>query len=163
MIPFVAHVLVEQPGDRNQHARLRMTCLWGLADFLHVLDTQGHWLDRHARARVKHAATAYLMCYQHLSREAHDDGKLLWKVLPKHHYFGHMVRDAWTSGWNCRFDATFALEDFGGHVAKLNRNTHGETDMSRTMQRHLVGLALLWESIVRGASSEADIAHRMLI
>ena len=73
----------------------------------------------------------------------------MWKVLPKHHYFDHMREDTSKQGWNPKFNSTFAMEDFGGRVAVLNRSTHGETNAIRTIQRYIVGLAALFHDIVR--------------
>ena len=152
LIPFVAQVLYDL-GSSGYHSDLRAVCLWGLADWLHVLDASRLVLDWRSRRRAKFAARAYLLCYQKLAADA---GRPMWRTLPKHHYFAHLARRTWATGWNPRFETTFALEDYGGRIAVLNRATHGETSELRTIQRHVMGLAVLWENTARALDDAAS-------
>ena len=69
LIGFVAHILTVF-GGADDHSQLRMVCLWGLAEWIHVLDGADRWLDDDQRQRWNFAAEAYLLAYGRLRAEA---------------------------------------------------------------------------------------------
>ena len=115
LIPFAAYHALEH-GSADGHGKLRATCLWGLAEWLHVVGTSARLLDDEQRGRSKIAASAYLLAYQKLSAEARAAGSRSWHPIPKHHYFARMARRTWSTGWNPVYESTFNLEDHGGRT-----------------------------------------------
>ena len=100
LIAFVARVTLAASGT-GLRSQLVATCLWGLADFLHVLDIGDRHLSSEHAARAAYAGRAYLQCYHHLAALALEAGERRWKMRPKHHYFWHMVR---ASAWHPHAD-----------------------------------------------------------
>ena len=115
LIPFAAQHALDH-GCEDAHGKLRAACLWGLAEWLHVVGTSGRVLDDESRGRSKIAASTYLLAYQKLSAEARAAGSLMWHPIPKHHYFAHMARRTWSTGWNPTHESTFMMEDLGGRT-----------------------------------------------
>jgi len=146
LVPFAAHVALER-GSADDHGKLRAVCLWGLAEWQHVIHCSGRRLDDDQRRRSKIAAAAYLLAYQKLAADAREAGRYMWHVLPKHHYFAHLARRTWSTGWNPRYESVFMMEDHGGRLARIHRGTHGETELRRLPERYLVGLAARWHQL----------------
>ena len=121
LIAFAARLTLAASGT-GLRSQLVATCLWGLADFLHVLDIGDRHLSSEHAARAAYAGRAYLQCYHHLAALALEAGERRWKMRPKHHYFWHMVRaSAWhPHAWSCfRFHVCLAHVPLAGASAHV--------------------------------------------
>ena len=73
-----------------------MVCLRGLAEWVHLFDVAGRWLNDEERQRAQLAEEAYPAMYQRLSAYAVTSGRCLCKVIPKHNCVDHMCEDTFT-------------------------------------------------------------------
>ena len=127
------------------HSRLRNTCSWGMADFLLCLDVGEDIMNPELTHRAVRSAYTFAKTYQELSRTAELEGKALWKIRPKGHYFMHLVDSCSASNRNPNSHHCFGEEDFMGVVTRIASGTHGATTMLRTLQRYMMFMALRFE------------------
>ena len=95
-------------GGVDRHSQLRMPCGGSQTGPMCSTRVDGE------RERAKFAGDAYLLSYDALSAGAVSAGRRL---------FDHLNGETYDHGWNPRYAATFAMEDFGGRVAALSRYT----------------------------------------
>ena len=143
IIAYLAHKTQSMPAN-NHYERVRATCLWAIADFMHVCDTSDFWMTKAESDRAVYAGNSFLRCYQFLAAENLARREPLYKVRPKVHYFKHTVMDIRRSRMNPNFFHCFMSEDFVGRHARLASKTHRSSVSIRTLQRYMLVLRGLW-------------------
>eukprot|EP00969_Alexandrium_andersonii_P340990 15072222-Alexandrium_andersonii.AAC.1 len=71
--------------------RLIRTCTYGMAAFLHVLDTSPDIMSHDQANAASKKAYMFALSYQQLAVRSFAAKVARWKVRPKGHYFLHMV------------------------------------------------------------------------
>jgi hypothetical protein len=130
-------------GCRDSAQRNRNS--WAFAELQFVLDSADQFLDGSQVKRATHAANVYLYSYAFLAHAAIVDGKKLWKLRPKHHYFQHMMLRLALDHQNpCRQLQCGCEETFMGIIKRIGKACHGSSVYLRTMQRYLMYVSLRW-------------------
>jgi hypothetical protein len=115
LIPWVSQKAIAratvQPSDYNH---IRATSVWGLAQYLKVLDRSGLVMTEAEASDAYAAARLHLECYQRMTCLAHELSSGCYRVRPKWHYFDHSVDYMRHSLENPRFFHNFRGEDFMG-------------------------------------------------
>ena len=93
---------------------------------------------------MSRAGALFLGGYQHLSMEACLAGVPRWNVVPKFHYFAHMIDELHDRGMNPRCFWCFGDEDFVGRVARIVFRTHRLACMMRGIERYLCYMHMQW-------------------
>ena len=87
---------------------------------------------------------ALLKHWSLLSRLSLERDKKVWHVVPKHHYFWHLAKEA--AHLNPRMSWCYANEDFVGKLATVGMSTrHGQAAAYRSKQlveKYILGIAL---------------------
>jgi hypothetical protein len=83
-----------------------------------------------------------LLMYNRLAVTALQQGRLLWKTLPKHHALTHIGYDGY--GTNPRAVHCYADEDMVGRMKNIYVKCHGATAPARGLQRYLLLIGLRW-------------------
>ena len=101
-------------------------------------------LPPHVIGRLKSDIDAALAYYSYLCKFSLDHDQALWKVVPKHHYWWHIGRDAETI--NPRMAWCFANEDFVGRIATVGLSVrHGQAAAFRSkllIDKYMLGVTL---------------------
>ena len=80
------------------------------------------------------------------TRGAHECNRALWRLLPKHHHFQHMLVDTRDSLINPRFYTLLCGESFIGVMGRVSRTCHRSSLSLRSLERYLLLLALHFKS-----------------
>lgn len=137
--------LAYQNCDGTRMSKVRSVCTWAAAEYLFILDQEDLIMDQGMVHKAIRAAQLFLDSYQWLAAHAVDQGACLWKLRPKHHYYGHMCRTMARDRINPRKMSCFLAEDFVGKIAKLTRATNRRTAGLRVLQRFLLYLSQRWQ------------------
>jgi hypothetical protein len=145
-----ARVIMSWLADHLQEAgpdfAVQAECAWGMAAYMHVLDTAGQWLTPAQAASAIEAGTAYLTNYVTLANKAASMAKPRYKLKPKLHSFQHQhVENLKTSAFNPRYASCWGDEDMIGRLATCSRGTHPNTVGLRVLQRFVLELNRRWK------------------
>ena len=131
--------------------------LWGVCDYLFVVDRPVHFLGEQLRQRAFRAGMASLQNYAALSSMNLERRRVNYKIRPKWHAWCHMVHELQVSDESCRQHKTLSEEDMLGKLTKLASACHGATVISRFFQRFRLFLGLHWQRI---EESEEELEER---
>jgi len=116
MLPCVLDLCIEF-DDGSEYWKHQIKMFRNLCTVYHVIHTGSIILSDDEFQVMKKAAKVFLNQYTYLSRLALDDAKMVYNVVPKFHYFYHLVMHArWT---NPRFAWCYGGEDLVGKISTL--------------------------------------------
>ena len=121
----------------SEHDAIRAMTVDALARFMHGMKACDRFLDEEEIEMLVHAGRMFNLGYQALSAEAHGLNVLRWKIVPKFHYFCHMLIEIEQGKINPRFQHCFCDEDFVGRVANICCNVHTATLDVSSLLRYL--------------------------
>lgn len=125
----------------------RALMLWGVCDYLFVVDRPANFLGEELRARAFKAGMTSLLNYAALSSMNLAAKRVNYKLRPKWHAWCHMVHGLQFSDENCRQHKTLSEEDMLGKLTKMASACHGAAVIQRFFQRFGLFLGLHWERI----------------
>ena len=136
------------PHEQALHARVRAICCWSLDVALSTFNlNQQIKMEACVAAEVTWLCRLHAACYQWLAMECIAQRRLLYKVRPKSHYFGHMV-DHFAQTCLCLLHlSTFGDEDFMGKIRKVAQACHGATYMHAWAKRYVLKRSLQWSEM----------------
>ena len=119
---------------------------------MRILYSQGAFMPKSSAKQASEAGYCFLLCYSQLVHWSIQSKKLLFNLVPKLHYFHHVVEDLRVASedpnvslvYNPVANCTSQCEDFIGHVARLSRRVTPRSPHSRVLRRYL---ALLGEKL----------------
>jgi hypothetical protein len=92
------------------------------------------------------AATSFLLSYNWLAQESHIANKKMWSLVPKHHYFAHLIEQA--KFCNPRAVWCYGAEDFVGRASCLaqscTRGSPGPLVISKMIAKYRIAKHLMW-------------------
>ena len=115
----VARGISDRTDDRHDVARA--CCLWGYVASVDVFRGASLWLTDEEADILKDCRGSSLRCNFVLNREARLAGSSLWRLIPKHHYWDHLLRRAVPQRLNAANFWTFAEQDFVGRVVAMSK------------------------------------------
>ena len=141
LLSFMVHKM-----KNVQHLDVLGTCLWSLGSCIDIWYAGGLILSKSDAAKAYELGIVHLQTYQRLAGEAQAQGLLLYKIIPKFHYFLHILEDQLHTQLNpCHVSNAFDCESYLGKVKKPGKACRGAKNMTkRAMQRHLLRLAVRW-------------------
>ena len=143
---FVAHISFEFELVATEASRMRRANAWAFGEIQFILDMADWRLSPREVRRFDYASNLYLLSYQWLATDAINQGVLMWKVRPKHHYFCHLVDRTITEHLNpCKFLQNAAEESYMGVVKKIGKQCHGKSVYTRLIQRLVLFLGIRWK------------------
>ena len=105
--------------------------------------------------KLAKAGYTYLRCYGDLSVMAVEKELFQFAIIPKLHYFHHIVHDMWTQvkqglewAWNPLVDEVSMDEDYIGRVCRQSRRVDPRNVPLRTLERVLCSTAECWDPAV---------------
>ena len=143
-----ATLLDSEPKVDELHARPLLECMnqhcCSTIGFFSLLHHGGLWLDKQTGSKVAEHGRMILRSYAWLARYYYDQGKPRYNLIPKLHYFHHLVyglelmlekSDLVLSpaAYACSTD-----EDFVGKLSRWSRRVNIRQTELRTLQRYLV-------------------------
>ena len=145
MLPCVTQLCTEfDDGSDNWKHQLKLCKnLCTVYDVIHnggIMPTDGEFQI------LEKAGRNVLLHYTYLSRLALDNSKLMWNVIPKHHYFWHLVQNAkWT---NPRFTWCYGGEDLVGKISNLGMSCTRGTAVfhvpAKLMEKYRLAVHVEW-------------------
>jgi hypothetical protein len=144
-IRFLSEYCSSHPQVK-QSSPTMVACLQSLVECLDTFDTGGIILSPSAAKKAHDLGVAHLQLYQSLAHSAQQAGHCRFNILPKHHYFWHILRSVQRNGLNPAIVSnTSRDETFMGRVKSVGRMTRGGgLVVKRALQRHLLALAIRW-------------------
>ena len=103
------------------HDIARASCVWGFVASVDVFRTASSWLTDSYIDFLKGCRGASLHCSFDLNREARHGNCSLWRLIPKHHYWDHLLGRAGSQRLNPSNFWTFAEEGFIGRVVSISK------------------------------------------
>ena len=131
----------------SEHDQIRYMTVDGLARFLRGMKDCDRFATDAEIEMLVGAGRQYNLGYQALNAEAHAMGVLRVHIMPKNHYFCHMLLELVTERINPRFQHCFCDEDFVGRVASICFGVHISSLAERSLQRYLATLHIIWHEI----------------
>ena len=89
------------------------------------------------------------MMYSQLRKQSSEqDGRdsinrCLWQLMPKHHYFQHLLFTVRKNGLTLAYFTLLCAESFVGTIARMARLSHRSTLSKRVVEKYLVKLAVV--------------------
>ena len=125
----------KRAGKSEQDEQLA-ACMLTYVRVLRCLDEFGMLLTEQQAAEFYKTGMSHLRVYAML----HSATTFMFQLLPKHHYFQHMIEDASQHRVNANIYTLLAAESFVGQIGRISRRCHKATVSCRTAQRYLVQL-----------------------
>ena len=141
LLKVVSALAVERDSGSQMHRHRSLMCQ-GLVQFYDILESDHFYITDHGA--FQDAAAQFQLHYQWLAKNAMDNGQKLWSVVPKHHFFEHLVEQGLFE--NPKMFWVYTGEDFVGrlcriaHFALPGKPTHDLT--SFLVERYLIGFHL---------------------
>ena len=147
---FVLRWLVEKTKQdhSSQHKKTVAAAVWSLNEFFTGMREADRFLTDAEIDRLEGAGKLFCLAYQNLSMHAHRRGVLMWNVVPKMHFFCHIIDDLRKERVNPRFNHCFCDEDFVGRIARIAGVTHRNSMNRRTLDRYLCKIHACWDAAV---------------
>ena len=129
--------------SRTAHGQLRATCVSAAASLHHVLEMGSQFLTRAEVIDAQRMGETFLLSYSELASSAARRGVCNYKLLPKHHFYDHIVEDL-SSRENPRYLHCFADEDFMGKISRIVGRCHRGTCVRNCFRKYSLKLTRMW-------------------
>ena len=119
--------------------RMRALMLWGF-DGLWQEYRNGWKLSDERAEFMEHLRKATLFGYHACSKSHHAAGTFIYPIIPKHHDFDHLLRQAIRVKLSPALVSTFSEEDMMKWIGRVTAMAHGLGTMKSPVQRWLLFL-----------------------
>ena len=143
MLPFLARCLgiAFKSCQTDCELGLAYACCQRLSAFFDLLERSPRYLTPAQAELLETHGLRYSELYMRLAKISVSQGKLRWKLIPKHHVFvEHLVKGMRQSEANIRYTHCFIDEDFIGTIKALCRRVHPRLLEMRVLGRWLLRL-----------------------
>ena len=130
---------------KEKCSKVRAVMCWAHQMWYWTCDNSGRWFEPEERSRAVRAGNLFLACYQYLALNAIKKRQMQFHVMPKLHYFKHMIMRVRDTGENPRFFACWMEEDAVGKYKKIGNKVHKKTFNGRFMTRYKVMISMRWQ------------------
>ena len=132
-----AHKMVGSTEEAT--AQLVAACMWGLADYFHMLKSHGRFFTEAQAERLSRSGHVFLYMYSELAKVDEPNS---WHIVPKFHQMQHLLLDVLQDKVNPRFFTCFCDEDMVGQMLLVARAGHALTVVASAVDNYIVGLKL---------------------
>lgn len=138
----VVSALAQERNSGSQLHRHRALLCEALVGFYDIVHDSGYYITD--TAGFRNAASQFQLHYQWLSQNAMQNGQHLWSVVPKFHFFEHLIDQGIYE--NPKMFWVYTGEDFVGRLCRIahfilpGKATHDLT--SFLVERYLIGFHL---------------------
>ena len=140
--------MVLNSNMKKLHAKVRAVCCWSLDVALSAWNLNPKIvMPRKAVEETVWYCRLHSASYQWLAVQCLNEGRLLYKIRPKTHYFVHMVDHHAQTRLCLMHLSTFGDEDYMGKVRKVCQSCHGSTYMLAWARRYALKRALQWKEM----------------
>ena len=126
------------PEASKEFAGLVASCVWGLAQYFHVLREGNRFFTDSEVTDLETATTTFLYSYSELARLSPDQH--MWHHIPKLHQMHHILLDSRLDHNNPRFYHCFSDEDLVGQMLRTARAGHSLTVVDSALTNYMIGL-----------------------
>jgi hypothetical protein len=138
-------------GEHGPHGQVRAQLFEAFVKVDETCRDGGRHLLPAAADALAAAMEHALLMYNALAANAFEQGRQLWKFIPKHHALTHIAYDG--HGTNPRAVHCYADEDMVGRMKKIYVKCHGRTAPFRSIQRYIILVGQRWHQYVRPLST----------
>ena len=135
--------LAQENNTESRHDKLRLACVQSLCDFYNQIETKPRHYSEDDCEEAKQSMRMVCSCYAALSREAHEAGLRLWRLVPKFHLSIHLAEYTIPMWGNPRFYWTYSDEDLVGQVIEVAQSCHPSTMTAVALYKHMAHLSIL--------------------
>lgn len=139
MVYWLAEICTKHAHDEHDHLVSAMLSSFVAADV--VCREAGRHFTAHQKAEFGKCIENALLANNALASEAAEQGRRLWKLLPKHHALTHIAFDF---ELNPRRVQCYADEDMVGRAKRLYVRCHGGTAPEKCLLRYSILLGARW-------------------
>ena len=139
-------------ADATDLDREVANCAWAYTEVLRLMDESDVLLTPSEGQEFFDRGHEHLQLYSDLNAKsaatkgAHERNRALWRLLPKHHHFQHLLDDVKETLINPRFYTLLCAESFIGVIGRISRTCHRSSLSLRVLQRYILLLALHLQS-----------------
>ncbi|CAL1151780.1 unnamed protein product [Cladocopium goreaui] len=138
----------QQAADANQDDRLLQvlaTCCYGMQRAIEILDNSGLLMSESDANETAECLQLHLVTYAWLAAYYWEEGVLLFRFRPKHHYLFHQAVQIAEWRLNQSIFHTWDQESFLGKIKQICVKCHGATATVRVFERYLLCMAMMLE------------------
>ena len=138
----------EKPSA-TQLTKLVASCAWTYMELLKKIESWPLLLTAEQAEYFFKTGQSHLMMYSQLRKQSSEqDGRdsinrSLWQLMPKHHYFQHLLFTVREERVNPAYFTLLCAESFVGTIARMARLSHRSTLSKRVIEKYLVKLAIV--------------------
>jgi hypothetical protein len=144
MVYWLAEICTKHAHDEHDHLVSAMLSSFVAADV--VCREAGRHFTAHQKAEFGKCIENALLANNALASEAAEQGRRLWKLLPKHHA---LMRIAFDFELNPRRVQCYADEDMVGRAKRLYVRCHGGTAPEKCLLRYAILRGARWWDSLR--------------
>jgi hypothetical protein len=135
---------LNQLPQHDEHAKIRASCIWALAQFVHVTDRAGVLLSDAEAQEAHKCVSLHLRLWQDMAVRSKERNVKNFKIRPKHHYLQHLSDACLRNKVSPRIWACWADEGYLNVVKNVATKCHAKTAVLRQVQRFLLHCTAKW-------------------
>ncbi len=141
MMYWVSEVCDRVINDDGEHGAMRAAVFLYLVKADGVCRSAGRFLTPMQREALRASTENALLAYNALADDAISEGRLLWKMLPKHHALQHIGAD---SAVNPRIAQCYSDEDMVGRCKRIYVRCHASSAPRAALLRYVALVGTRW-------------------
>jgi hypothetical protein len=150
LVPHAVSLALKYHNTTSNHDRHVVRAARALDRVYAIMHSSPMFIPADVYGQFLDAATQFLLSYSWLASEAHRENKKRWSIVPKHHYFAHLVEQA--RFCNPRFVWCYGSEDFVGRASCLaqscTRGSPGPLVIQKMLAKYRIAKHLMWISLL---------------
>lgn len=131
--------------SKDRVLQVLWVCFYGLQRAIEILDNSGLLLSKKDSKEAAESLQLHLVSYSWLAAMSWNEGQLLFRFRPKHHYLFHQACQLQEWRLNQSVFHTWEQESFLGKVKQICNKCHGSTATIRVFERYLLTMAMMLE------------------
>ena len=148
LVPHAVSLAQKYHSTASDHDRHVLRAARALDRVYAIMHSEPMFLSAETFFILEKTATMFLLSYSWLASEAFRQDKKMWSIVPKHHYFAHLIEQS--RFCNPRFVWCYGSEDFVGRASCLaqscTRGSPGPLVISKMVSKYRIAKHLMWIS-----------------
>ena len=133
------------PAIQGRLLQVLATCCYGMQRAIEILDNSGLLMSESDANETAECLQLHLVTYAWLAAYYWEEGVLLFRFRPKHHYLFHQAVQIAEWRLNQSIFHTWDQESFLGKIKQICVKCHGATATVRVFERYLLCMAMMLE------------------
>jgi hypothetical protein len=148
LVPHALSLATKYHNTTSDHDRHVLRAARALDKVYSIMHEEEMFINAETYWLLQKTATMFLLSYNWLASEAFRQDRKMWSLVPKHHYFAHLIEQA--KFCNPRYVWCYGSEDFVGRASCLaqscTRGSPGPLVISKMVAKYRIAKHLMWIS-----------------